>query len=108
MDEITDTAAPAVPTGLRRHRLLLGLAGGTLVLGLAAGAGTVFALDGRSASPTATAADPAVRGASFFPPGIDYSVPNSGSGSQTPAIAASADLQVGMVTIDTVLGYQGA
>lgn len=120
MDEITTTAAPAepvgAPTGLRRHRLLFGLAGGTLVLGLAAGAGTAYALDGRASSSTASPATASVQGTSFFPPGYD---PRSGSGSdsagsgstatiQDPAVAASADQQVGVVTIDTVLGYQGA
>lgn len=123
MDEITTSAAPAEPaaasTGLRRHRLLFGLAGGTLVLGLAAGAGTAYALDGRGSSSTASPASASVEGASFFPPGYD---PRTGSGSgsvgsgssgstatvQDPAVAASADQQVGVVTVDTVLGYQGA
>ena len=109
MDEITDTAAAAaaapVASGLRRHRLLLGLAGGTLVLGLAAGAGTALALDGRTGAPTPLAAENSVRGASFYPP-----VPSSASpsGLQTPAVAASPDQLAGMVTIDTVLGYQSA
>lgn len=146
MDEITNTAAApipsepaaptvvaAAPTGFRRHRLMLGLAGGTLVLGLAAGAGTAYALDGHSTTAPTTASGASVQGTSFFPPGYGYSGQGgSDSGSsgstgqgytdpgfgsfaqggatsdQSAAVPASTSQTVGMVTIDTVLSYQGA
>lgn len=112
MDEITTAAAGApaatTSTGLRRHRLLLGLAGGTLVLGLAAGAGTAYALDGRGSSATPAAAGASYEGTSFYPPGYDPRSSGSTATAQDPAVAATADQQVGIVTITTVLGYQGA
>ncbi|WP_051640322.1 S1C family serine protease [Cellulomonas sp. URHE0023] len=108
MNETTADAAATPTTGLGRHRLLLGLAGGTLVLGLVAGAGTGFALDGRTAASPPTATGALVQGASFFPPEASRTTRGGATQAQTPAVAASADQQVGVVTIDTVLGYQGA
>ncbi|WP_051274508.1 S1C family serine protease [Cellulomonas sp. URHD0024] len=109
MDEIS-VVTPA--TGLRHHRLLLGLAGGSLVLGLVAGGGTAYALETRASVAPVTATGESLRGASFFPPAFGRSGSTGSSGSadavQAPAVAASADQQVGMVTIDTVLSYQGA
>lgn len=101
-----------------RRGLAFGAAGGALALGLLAGGvtgGLIAAA--QESSDTDTAAASAVEGAAYEPPAAEipsYVPPSWGSGQQpstsdqSAATAASADQQVGVVTITSTLGYQNA
>ncbi|WP_246125444.1 S1C family serine protease [Cellulomonas xylanilytica] len=99
------------PRPVVRRGVALGAAGGALALGLLAGgvSGGLIAA-ALASSDTDTASTSTVEGAAYAPPTIDhrsFGGPTSES-DQSPATAATADQQVGVVTITTVLGYQDA
>lgn len=100
-----------------RRSLAVCAAGGALALGLLAGgvtAGAIVAAHASTEASTTTSAE----GASFVPPTFDppsSDTPSYGTDPGTApdtthsdATAASADQQVGVVTINTTLGYQNA
>ncbi|WP_421740321.1 S1C family serine protease [Cellulomonas sp.] len=99
-----------------RRGLAFGAAGGALALGLLAGGvtGSLIAA-AQASSDTDTAAASAVEGAAYEPPAAEvpsFVPPSWGSSpstsDQAAASAASADQQVGVVTITSTLGYQNA
>ncbi|KQR10450.1 S1C family serine protease [Cellulomonas sp. Leaf334] len=96
-----------------RRGVAFGAAGGALALGLLAGGVSGGLVAAALASPaTDTAATSAIEGAAYAPPSTEEQVPSFvppswGSG-QSTATAATADQQVGVVTITSTLGYQDA
>jgi S1-C subfamily serine protease len=99
-----------------RRSLAVGAAGGALALGLLAGGVTAGAIVAAHATTDETATTSA-QGTSFVPPTVDppsaqtpsYTDPGTQTDtSQSAATSASADQQVGVVTINTTLGYQDA
>lgn len=100
-----------------RRGVAFGAAGGALALGLLAGGvsgGLVAAA--LASSDTDAAATPTIEGAAYAPPSTDEQVPSfvppswgePSTSHQSSAIAATADQQVGVVTITSTLGYQNA
>lgn len=118
---VEESEVPAVATRpVVRRGLAFGAAGGALALGLLAGGvgGGVIAT-AQASTDTDTASASTVEGAAYAPPSAEDQVPSfvppswaSGqqptTSDQSAATAASADLQVGVVTIATTLGYQNA
>lgn len=116
----TDPHPASVATAAKptvRRGLAIGAAGGALALGLLAGGVTAGAVVAAHASTTDDSTTTSAQGASFVPPTIDPPSSSFGTdpGTQTvpdttqaAATAASADQQVGVVTINTTLGYQHA
>jgi S1-C subfamily serine protease len=92
-----------------RRSLAFGAAGGALALGLLAGGVTGGLIVAANAS-SDTSHEPTAEGAAYVPPswatGPQQRQPSTPDTSA--ATPASADLQVGVVTIDTRLGYQNA
>ena len=107
--------ATALPTALpprsafRRHRVTIAVTAGALALGLLGGTGLTLAATAASVgstTSTTTTTQPAVGPTTMQQPnsGI-YRVPGQSSTTTTPAVAASADQQVGVVTILTDVQY---
>lgn len=99
----SDTVVPTKP--VVRRGLAFGAAGGALALGLLAGGVSGGLIGAAQASSSDTEPVPTtIQGAAYAPPAFDPPVVSSPSA----ATAASADQQVGVVTITTTLGYQDA
>ncbi|WP_235523399.1 S1C family serine protease [Cellulomonas sp. Root485] len=100
-----------------RRGVAFGAAGGALALGLlAGGVGGGLVAAALASSDTDTAATSTIEGAAYAPPTTQEQVPSivppSWGEPSTPdesaATAATADQQVGVVTITSTLGYQNA
>ncbi|MEZ0447362.1 trypsin-like peptidase domain-containing protein [Cellulomonas sp. ICMP 17802] len=119
---VMPVAAGSVATATKptvRRGLAIGAAGGALALGLLAGGVTAAAIAASQAS-SADSTTTSAQGASFVPPTAtppSADTPSYGTdprGGTVPdtttsaATAATADQQVGVVTINTTLGYQNA
>lgn len=107
-DHPGSVAVAAKPTV--RRGIAIGAAGGALALGLLAGGVTAAAVAASQASTTDdSTTTSAAQGASFVPPSSAYADPRTvPDTTQSAATAASTDQQVGVVTINTTLGYQNA
>ncbi|WP_421732951.1 S1C family serine protease [Cellulomonas sp.] len=123
LDAVHPVAAASGPGGVAvatkpvvRRGLAFGAAGGALALGLLAGGVTGGLIVAAQASTdTDNAAASAIEGAAYEPPTAEapsFVPPSWGSSASTTdqaaASEASADQQVGVVTITTTLGYQNA